>query len=74
MTDTAALIAEINALPAVPSILADNMYAAQGFKLSAEDKVAVQTRKAFFAKMNMPTSLSLPVYDFSGAKIGHLTY
>lgn len=74
VTDTAALIAEIQSLPDVPSIVAKSVLIAQSVKLSDDDKVAIEARRAFFAKMGMPESVSLPVFDLDGVRIGELRF
>lgn len=73
MTDLE-LIAQLKSLPQLPSITAGSMLYAQGVRLSLEERQAIRERKAIFVQLGMPGSVTLPVHDFTGARIGELVF
>ena len=70
-----AIAAELETLPALPVIYARDMYAAQGVRLTAEDRAALKARADFNRKWGLPdTGITLRVLSPSGARIGGMTY
>lgn len=70
-----AIAAELETLPALPVIYARDMYAAQGVRLTAEDRAALKARADFNRKWGLPdTGITLRVLSPSGAHIGGMTY
>ena len=69
------IAAELAALPALPVIYARNMYAAQGVRLTADDRAALKARADFDRKWGFPNvGITLRVLDPSGAHICGMTY
>lgn len=59
------------------TVTARDMYAAQGFKLDAENRailVAKADRYRAITGETGPTDINVPVIDLHGALIGHLRY
>ena len=69
------IAAELAALPTLPAIYARDMYAAQGVRLTADDRAALKARADFDRKWGFPNvGITLRVLDPSGAHIGGMTY
>lgn len=69
------MITELRALPNLPTVHAQNMYAAAGWEPSAEHRAAITARVEFFRRWNFPNhSITIHVVDRSGATIGGLTF
>lgn len=65
----------IKSLPALPTVWAVNMYAAQGVKLGSGERAAVVARADFFQSIGLDRSVTLKVVDpRTGERHGSLTY
>lgn len=59
------------------TVTARDMYAAQGFKLDAENRAILVAKADRYREIEGetgPTEIRVPVVDFHGAEIGKLTY
>ena len=68
------LIAKLKTLPQVPQVRAASMLYAQGVKFTDGERQTIRDRKAIFAQLGMPGRVTVPVFDFGGARIGELIF
>lgn len=66
---------QVKNLPALPTVMATGMLAAQGFKPSTEERAAIRARADFFESLGMTREVNIPVVDtYTSARIGTLVF
>lgn len=70
------IVKRVDSLPELPQILARDMYVAQGWKPSTEERAAIKARADFFEEMGMSRDVHIRVVDVYNpkCKIGELIF
>lgn len=73
--DAQTITSRVKNLPALPTVMANSVLAAQGYKPSTAERAAITARADFFESLGMTREVNIPIVDvYTSARIGTLVF